>query len=173
VNVAGHAMLSMSTLRDVIAALGFAGVGTVLQSGNVVFAGGARRSGELEVLLEKELLARLDLRTDFFVRTAAEWAGIVGRNPFPQAAAHDPARLVVVALKAKPTAAAVAALQAAVTGPEVIRAAGRELYITYPDGMGRSRLTGTLIERKLNTRATARNWNTVLKLDVLARLAAA
>jgi uncharacterized protein (DUF1697 family) len=65
------------------------------------------------------------------------------------------------------------ALQAAVTGPEVIRAAGRELYVTYPDGMGRSRLTGGLIERKLKSRATARNWNTVLKLEALARPAPA
>ena len=36
-------------------------------------------------------------------------------------------------------------------------------------GIGRSRLTNTLIERKLGTRATGRNWNTVLKLAALAR----
>ena len=30
------------------------------------------------------------------------------------------------------------------------------------------RLTSALIEKKLGTRATARNWNTVLKLDALA-----
>ncbi len=44
----------------------------------------------------------------------------------------------------------------------------RHLYITYPDGAGRSKLTGTFIEKKLGTSGTARNWNTVLKLDVLA-----
>ncbi len=42
------------------------------------------------------------------------------------------------------------------------------LYIVYPDGIGRSRLTGTLIETKLGTRGTGRNWNTVVKLEALA-----
>jgi len=63
-----------------------------------------------------------------------------------------------------PAARNVAALRAAITGREVVRAAGRHLYIVYPDGMGRSRLTHALIEKLLGTRATGRNWNTVRKL---------
>ncbi len=46
----------------------------------------------------------------------------------------------------------------------MIRPAGRELYITYPGGIGRSKLTNALIERVLGMRATGRNWNTVVKL---------
>jgi uncharacterized protein (DUF1697 family) len=42
--------------------------------------------------------------------------------------------------------------------------AGRHLYITYPAGMGPSKLTNALIERKLGTSGTARNWNTVRKI---------
>jgi uncharacterized protein (DUF1697 family) len=45
-----------------------------------------------------------------------------------------------------------------------MRPDGKQLYIHYPAGIGRSKLTATLIERKLATRGTARNWNTVLKL---------
>jgi uncharacterized protein (DUF1697 family) len=71
-------------------------------------------------------------------------------------------------LKSAPAAPAVEALRAAVPGPEVIRAGGRHLYISYPDGQGRSKLTGALIEKKLGTVGTARNWNTVLKLGALA-----
>ena len=37
----------------------------------------------------------------------------------------------------------------------------------YPNGRGRSKLTGTLIEKKLGVAATARNWNTVLALQQL------
>jgi uncharacterized protein (DUF1697 family) len=54
-----------------------------------------------------------------------------------------------------------------VKGREVIRHKGRELYIVYPDGIGRSKLTNTLIERRLDTRGTGRNWNTVTKLAAL------
>ena len=71
-------------------------------------------------------------------------------------------------LKDAPDAADVKALQAAVKDREVIRADGRQAYIVYPDGIGRSRLTSALIEKKLGTRGTGRNWNTVVKLNALA-----
>jgi len=41
---------------------------------------------------------------------------------------------------------------------------GRQAYIIYTDGIGRSRLTPAIIDAKLGQRGTARNWNTVLKL---------
>ena len=72
-------------------------------------------------------------------------------------------------LKDRADAKAVEALQASVKGREIIRHTGRELYIIYPDGIGRSKLTGSLIEKKLSTRGTGRNWNTVCKLADLAR----
>ena len=53
-------------------------------------------------------------------------------------------------------------------GPETVEVVGRELYAVYPDGQGNSKLTNALIESKLETRGTARNWNTALKLAVLA-----
>jgi uncharacterized protein (DUF1697 family) len=62
----------------------------------------------------------------------------------------------------------VAALQAAVVGRETVRAAGRQAYIYYPDGIGDSKLTLNVIEKKLGSRGTGRNWNTVLKLGALA-----
>ena len=91
-----------------------------------------------------------------------------GRNPFGEAAERDSGHLVVMCLKAEPLRNAVEALQAAIAGPEVVRADGRQLYIVYPAGIGTSRLTGVLIEKRLGTRGTARNWNTVRKLEALA-----
>ncbi len=71
-------------------------------------------------------------------------------------------------LKRAANAKDVKAVQAAIAGPETIRADGRHLYIVYPDGIGRSRLTNALLEKKLGIRGTARNWNTVLKIAALA-----
>lgn len=169
VNVGGQAKVAMSDLRGLLEDLGFGDVRTLLQSGNAVFSGDVRASAKLEVRLEEEAPGRFGLRPYFFVRTADEWADIVAKNPFADEARRDPALLVVMALKTKPDPTAVAALQAAVSGPELIRAHGRELYVTYPAGQGRSKLTNAVIEKKLATRGTARNWNTVLKLDALAR----
>ena len=94
---------------------------------------------------------------------------IIAGNPFRDEAARDPSHLVVMVFKDDVIPSRVDALRAAVAGPEVIRAGGRHAYITYPNGIGRSRLTSVLIEKTLGTRGTARNWNTVLKLDALAR----
>ena len=106
---------------------------------------------------------------DYFVRGQAEWKKIVARNPFPKEAKNDPGHLVVMFLKKAAPAKLVDALQAEVNGPEVIRSDGKQLYVVYPAGIGRSKLSGTLIERRLGIRGTARNWNTILKLATLCK----
>jgi uncharacterized protein (DUF1697 family) len=169
VNVGGRGAVAMSDLRDVIAALGFKEARSLLQSGNLMFDAGRQAGPALERLLEREAAKRLELRTDFFVRSVKELDAIVAKNPFRTEARDDPGHLVVMLLKEAPGAEAVEALRAAIKGREVIHAAGRHLYIAYPDGIGRSRLTHAVIEGKLGTRGTGRNWNTVLKLAELAR----
>ena len=168
INVGGHKQVAMADLRDLLTQLGFADVRSLLQSGNLVFRSGPRTGSRVERLLETEADKRLGLQACFFVRTAEEWSELVARNPFQEEARRDPGHLVAMLLKAPPEAQSLKALQAAIQGPEVVRASGNHLYIVYPDGIGRSRLTNTLIERKLGTRGTARNWNTVLKLHALA-----
>lgn len=160
--------MAMADLRDLLTKLGFADARSLLQSGNLVFRSDRRNPAQLERLLEAEAEKRLGLQTDFFVRSAEEWKELVARNPFRKEAERDPGHLVVLFLKDAPPLEAVKALQAAIKGPEVVRAEGRQAYVVYPIGIGRSRLTHTLIEKKLGTRGTGRNWNTVLKLGALA-----
>jgi uncharacterized protein (DUF1697 family) len=168
INLAGHQPVAMADLRSLLTELGLRDPQSALQSGNLVFEAGKQTGASLERLIEHELARQLDLRTDVMVRSAAEWASVVARNPFRNEGARDPARLVVVFLKSKPTADAFDALREAIVGPEILHGEGRQAYIVYPDGIGRSRLTAALIERKLATRGTARNWNTVMKLAALA-----
>ncbi len=168
INVGGHKQVAMADLRGLLTDLGFAEPRSLLQSGNLVFRSRARGSPPLERLLEKEAGKRLGLQIDFFVRTAAEWEAIIAQNPFPAEARRDPAHLAVMFLRDAPDSDALRALKAAVPGPEKLRAGGRQLYVVYPNGFARTRLTHALIEKKLRTRGTARNWNTVLKLGVLA-----
>lgn len=168
INVGGRNLISMSDLRDLFTSLGLAGARTLLQSGNVVFAGDRRVSGKLERLLEIETATRFGLSVDYVVRSCQEWREATARNPFPEAAKRDPGRLGVMFLKESAEATNVKALQAAIKGPEILRADGKHLYIVYPDGMGKSKLTITLIEKHIGCRGTMRNWNTVLKLATLA-----
>jgi uncharacterized protein (DUF1697 family) len=169
INVGGNTKVAMADLRELLTDLGFAEPRSLLQSGNLVFGSEGKMPAQLERLLEAEVAKRLGMQIDFFVRTPQEWKRIVSRNPFPAEAKRDPAHLVAMFLKDAPDAERLKALQAAITGRETVRADGRHAYIVYPDGIGRSRLTHSLIEKKLRTRGTARNWNTVLKLDAAVR----
>ncbi len=168
INVGGHKKVAMVDLRDLLLDLGFLDVQSLLQSGNLVFRSGVRSAPQLERLLETEASKRLDLDAAFFVRSPMEWDGLVARNPFRDEARRDPSHFVLVLFKEAPPPAKVKDLLAAITGPEIVRVRGRQAYIVYPQDMGHSRLTNALIENKLATRATARNWNTVLKLQALA-----
>ncbi len=169
VNVGGRKPVAMQDLRALLEGAGFEDPRTLLQSGNLLFRGRARAPAALERWLEARMRARLGLETDVFVRTSEEWEEIVARNPFRAEAARDPAHLLVLCLKDGPAPALVRALHSSIAGPEVVEAAGRELYAVYPAGIGRSRLTIARIETELRTRATGRNWNTVVKLAALSR----
>jgi uncharacterized protein (DUF1697 family) len=168
VNLPSHKQVAMADLTALMSALGFTDPKTLLQSGNLVFGSEGRTCAELERLLRREARNRIGLDTDFFVRTSKEWKAIIKASPFPDEAKRDPAHLVLLLTTDAPDAAAVAALQAAIRGRELVRAKGRAAYLVYPDGIGRSKLTLKLIEKKLETGGTARNWNTVLKLAAVA-----
>jgi uncharacterized protein (DUF1697 family) len=169
INVGGHNKVAMSDLRELFSDLGLTGARALLQSGNLVFQSDQLGGAALEQLLEVETTRRLNVSADYLVRCAAELQEIVARNPFPEEAISDPGHLLVMFLKTAPLASTVNALQAAVEGPETIRCDGRQLYIVYPAGIGRSKLTGAWIEKKLGSRGTARNWNTVGKLAALCQ----
>jgi uncharacterized protein (DUF1697 family) len=168
INVGGNRMVAMAALRDVLTASGFVDVRTLLQSGNVVLRSPVRSAAQVERKLTADAAERLGLDAEFFVRTAAEWDAIVESNPLEKEAERDPRHFLVVFLKDAPDAAHLEALQRAIAGSEIVRANGRELYVAFPGGLGNTRLSGAVMERKLATRATGRNWNTVRKLHALA-----
>jgi uncharacterized protein (DUF1697 family) len=168
VNLGPHNKVGMADLRELLTGLGMQGVQTLLQSGNAVFQSDARTTAQLERLIEGATAKQLRVETDVMVRSHKEWKGIIAGNPFPKEAKQDPSHLLVLPLKETPIRGAAGALQESISGREVVRVDGRCAYIVYPDGIGRSKLTSALIEKKLGTRGTARNWNTVLKLDALA-----
>jgi uncharacterized protein (DUF1697 family) len=164
VNVAGN-QLSMAALKTLFAKLHFGDVRTLLQSGNIVFEAEKQNRAALEALLERETEKQLKVHTEYFIRDAKDLAHVIEHNPFTRAAKDDPQRLVVFFLKDAPGAKHVSALQARIKGPETVAAGARHLYVTYPAGMGKSKLTNAVIEKALDTRGTARNWNTVLKAE--------
>lgn len=168
INLGGRNRVRMADLRELLSDLGFQDARTLLQSGNVVFESDGEGGARLENTLEEALEEHLGVSTDFFVRTTDEWDAIVAKNPFPKEAENDPSHLLVMLLKRAPQGEEVASLRESLKGREVVEVVGRQAYIVYPDGIGRSRLTTSVVEERLGTRATGRNWNTMLKIRDVA-----
>jgi uncharacterized protein (DUF1697 family) len=168
VNVGGRSVVSSAELCGLASSAGFDAPRTALQSGNLVFSAPSAKAAAIEDALESAAAEQLRLQTEVVVRTAEEWQRLIEANPFPAEAERDPSHMLVMPLKRAAKPDDVRALQAAIKGREEVRAVGAQLYLVYPDGIGRSKLTASVIEKAVGTRGTARNWNTVLKLHALA-----
>jgi uncharacterized protein (DUF1697 family) len=166
INVGGNRLVSMAELREVLQGLGYQGVATYLQSGNVVLGSGAppdRVASEMEQAIRK----RFGIDVPVIVRTGEELAAIVARNPLANVA-EDPKRYVVTFLSAEPAPDRVRKITAAAVAPEQVVFDGSEVYSWHPNGIHRSPLAQLLTEQRLGVGATGRNWATVTSLLGLA-----
>lgn len=168
INIAGHNTIRMEALRNLHESLGLSDVGTYVQSGNVVFRTRLRNPARLARRIEDAIERSHGFRPTVFVRTAAELKAAAARNPFGGRPGIEPGKLVVIFLADQPSAAAEQALLGIKVGPEEFQVRGRELYVYFPNGVGRSKFTLTLIEKTLETYGTGRNWNTVARLLEMA-----
>ena len=168
VNVGGTSRIKMDALRSIYESIGLEDVRTLLQSGNVVFRSSVKDRSQLVRRVMQEIERHLDLKVEVLLRTLAEIDNIVVRGPVLSPKA-SPAKLVVMFLSGVPSASAQAALTAWHKGPEMLEMRGPEIYLYYPNGIGRSKLSNAVIESKLDVSGTARNWNTLTKLLEVGR----
>jgi uncharacterized protein (DUF1697 family) len=166
VNVASHNRIAMADLRRIVEGLGYENPRTLVQSGNVVF-GSSDAAGVAASRIEEALGTELGLDVPVIVRTRAELAKVVERNPFAEIATQLKMYYVIF-LSEKPDAKALGAIDAATYEPEVFEAHGREVYVWFPEGMHRAKLGHAFWEKRLKVTATARNWNTVQGLLEMA-----
>ena len=97
INVGGKNPISMQTLADCFRDAGYEEVQTHLQSGNVLFASGARSGARLEQALERMLQQRFDTAIPTIVRSRDELratvaAAPIGRAPLRRAITSDDVR---------------------------------------------------------------------------------
>lgn len=163
INVGGKNKVPMAELRSLCAELGWSEVRTYIQSGNVVFEADAS-SADLESQLEQGIEERLGLQVAVIVRSAEEWSAYQQGNPFPDESREEP-KLVMLALsKAPPAEDTVAGLQERAAYGERVERVGDALWLHFPEGAGRSKLSPGVFDRNVGSPVTTRNWRTVLKL---------
>jgi uncharacterized protein (DUF1697 family) len=167
INVGGHHKVRMDELKDVHASLGLREVVPYIQSGNVVFQSDDADATQLRKHIEDSFTKKFGFRAEVLVRTSAELQDIIEKNPFQGQQSKESKWVVVMFLADHPDTTTQENLLKTYAGPEELFIIGKEVYIYYPDGMGRSKLSGSFIEKKLKTVGTARNWNTILRLQEL------
>ncbi|MBV9930107.1 MAG: DUF1697 domain-containing protein [Alphaproteobacteria bacterium] len=163
INVGGRNAVPMAALRALCGELGWRGVETFIQSGNVVFDAQGRREA-LEAALEDALEKRFGFRPAVAIRSAAAWAKLLAANPFAQEAGAEPAKVMIGIAKAPPAKGAAAAIAAKGAAGERVEEAGGALWFHYPEGAGRSKITPAAIDKAAGSPVTARNWRTAVTL---------
>jgi uncharacterized protein (DUF1697 family) len=172
VNVGSTGKLPMASFRKLLEDLGYRNVETYIQSGNaVVDAGGSAAAVVKAVSAGLEKL--MGMRVPVIVRTHAELERLIAANPYAKEAAAEGARVHAVFLSGIPAEAKGAGLEEIVTRNPTRRdryhLAGDTLFLHLPDGAGESKFTAQALDRVLGVTATARNWNTVLKLHAMSK----
>lgn len=170
VNLGPHRRIKMDALRNLYESLGFKDPQTYVQSGNVLFKTSERSVASLVRRIEAGIEQAFGFHADVILRTATEMQSVIARNPFGSRSGIEPGKLLVTFLSGDPTPEARAKLAEIKCDPEELRIDGRELYVYYPNGMGRSKLSPAVIERALRISGTARNWNSVTKMLEMAEM---
>jgi uncharacterized protein (DUF1697 family) len=168
VNLAGLNRIKMEVLREACESAGFKNPRTYVQSGNVVFGCGTRDLPYAAARVKKAIEQRSGFGPEVIVRTRDEMREVVAANPFAGRRDLEPATLLVTFLEKDPGKQARDKALAIKVHPEELHIVGREMYIYYPAGMGRSKLPAAAIGKALRVTGTARNWNTVTKLLEMA-----
>ncbi|MDK1375611.1 MULTISPECIES: DUF1697 domain-containing protein [unclassified Sinorhizobium] len=157
INVGGTGTLPMAELKATCEGLGFTDVKTYIQSGNVLFRSGLSEA-EVQKALEDALAERMGKAPGVILRSRSELKKVIDKAPFANA---KPNFLLVTFLPEPPPADALDKLVA--PDGEEVQISGREIYIHFPNGSGKSKLRLPALKP-----GTARNLNTVRKLAELA-----
>lgn len=168
VNVGGHNIIKMDALRTLYESLEFTQCQTYLQSGNVIFCSRENHLEPLASRIGSAIARKFGFSPEVILRTSSELRSAVAKNPFAKRSGIEPGKLLVAFLARDPGAQARASLSALKIAPEEAIFAGRDLYIYFPNGVGRAKLSWPTIDRTLKVPNTGRNWNTVTKLLEIA-----
>lgn len=172
INVGGHNKVSMKDLRDLLTTLGFDQVETYIQSGNAVFSAGPASAEDLAARIEEAIATNLGVTCAVVVLTRPDLDAAIAANPFPDP--EDPRFLHVVFRAAELSPADRQSIDRAIektrskvpTSRDQVQAVGRHVYLSTPDGLGRSELAAQLSRGVMGT-GTARNWATVKRLEAM------
>jgi uncharacterized protein (DUF1697 family) len=167
INVGGHNKVPMSDLRALSTQIGWSNVQTYIQSGNLIFSATGEPAA-LELELERAIQRKFGFQISVIVRAAAHWPAYIKSNPFLDACEKEPHLVMLCFSKISPKADALKALHERAANGERVTRLDDTLWIHFPGGVARSKLSPVFLDRAVGSPVTTRNWLTVQKLHDLA-----
>ena len=161
VNLGPHNRIKMDELRGLYEALRLESPRSYVQSGNVIFRTKEKNSPQLMKKIQAGIRKKFGCCPEVILRTTEELRRVIAANPFPEQTKSEPAKVLVTFLAGEPPRDAEANLNKFKDFPERLHLDGRELYIYFPNGAGRSKLPWSAVDKFLKVTGTARNWNSV------------
>ena len=129
INLGRQRRVGGDELRRLFTELGFADVATFRTSGNVVFAAGRERAGELGRRIEGALEAGLGYEVAVFLRSGRGVQALVDERPFtPAELKRSKGKHQVLLLPKRPTARARSEIMKQASGEDALAFGGRELH---------------------------------------------
>lgn len=161
INVGGHKKIPMAELKELFSKSGYENVQTYIQSGNVILQTPDQSREKIEARIEKAIFDHFGFEVSVLVKTKHELEQIFENSPF----SNDKKKAsYFMMLHDTPSVELVnVASQKIYEGEEYI-ILNDCIYFFNPKGLGQSKFNVNFFERKLNTFATARNYNTMVKL---------
>lgn len=167
INVSGKKIIKMEALRALFEAIGFTGVKTHIQSGNVIFRDKSSSKEKIAAKIEKAIQAGFGFDVTVFVLDEKQAEKAVDDMPYADGREPEGSgskKLYVTFLSEIPTEENFEKLMQAPIGNDLISLSGDILYFKLESKASESKLSNNLIENKLKVKATSRNWNVTLKL---------
>lgn len=160
INVGGRNKVPMAELRQLMAELGWVGVRSHLQSGNIVFRTADRAPGPK---LEVAIAQRFGFEVPCLILTRDELEQVVEACPLPTLEL-EPSKVLVLFIRETPKRTHFESVDRAAVAPDEFHHVGKAVYCYFPNGMGRSRLGDVLAAVPPALTMTGRNWRTVQRL---------
>jgi uncharacterized protein (DUF1697 family) len=167
INVSGQKKVKMEELRAMCEQMGYEGVKTYIQSGNIVFDAIETNTSKIAEDLRAQMLSTFGHEVKVIVCSQDYFEEVLENNPFLNDAI-DLKFLHVTFFSEVPDPELVEQLEAVDYGTDEFRIVQDRAYLYFPNGYGRTKLTNNLFEKKLKTDATTRNWRSINKIYDLA-----
>ncbi|MGH8129568.1 MAG: DUF1697 domain-containing protein [Steroidobacteraceae bacterium] len=165
VNVGKGKRVPMVKLRELLAALGYRNVQTLLNSGNAIFESTTRSTGTHASRIQAAITEALNVEVPVIVKSAEEMAAVQAENTLASVATN-PSRLLAAFTARAEDLRALAALAPLARRPEQFLLGEHAAYLWCPNGILESRAAEALLG-KVGRAATSRNWATVAKISAL------